>query len=183
MTLGKPTGTGVGWTRTPLTAPGRRKRSCVESTSTLIESLSTAGTSIGAAAANSTHVKALVAAAPASAAVPARKSRRARVRVMSVSVERSAVRQTLAHSQRNGQQGVDLAAVEDDGLFHEMRARVARERDAILITAGREQRRLAGVHDARDQKVRYRAHDAVLVRLDQGRAHGVAIALALVDIG
>jgi len=58
----------------------------VESTSTLIDRLSAIGTSIGAAEANSTHVKPPPTAAPARAAEIARKSRRPNMRVMSASI-------------------------------------------------------------------------------------------------
>jgi len=83
MTLGNPADTGVGCTLTPLTVLGRRKRLWVESTRTRIESLSTTGTSIGTADANSTHMKLSAAASPASAAEPVRKSRRPSLRIMS----------------------------------------------------------------------------------------------------
>jgi hypothetical protein len=51
--VGDPADPGVRCTLTPLTVAGRRKRLCVESTSTPIESLSTTGTSIAVAAAKS----------------------------------------------------------------------------------------------------------------------------------
>jgi len=44
---------------------------------------------------------------------------------------------------------VDLPAVEDDGLFRKVRAARCIERDVILVTAGREQHRVAGAHHPR----------------------------------
>jgi hypothetical protein len=58
-----------------LTIAGRKKRLCVESTSTRIDSFSITGTSIGAADVTSTLVNPPPIAAPASAAEPARNSR------------------------------------------------------------------------------------------------------------
>src|SRR5258705_9224615 len=67
---------------TPCVCSGRKNASKLESTRTRIESLSTAGTSIGAALAISMHENAFAAAAPASAAVALRKSRRGRLSVI-----------------------------------------------------------------------------------------------------
>src|SRR5215467_7339474 len=78
---------GVGCTLTPLTVPERRKRLWVESTSTLIDSLSTTGTSIGAAEANSTQVNPQAAEAAAIAAEAFRKSRRFSVSTIAVSLD------------------------------------------------------------------------------------------------
>ena len=78
---------GVGCTLTPLTVPERRKRLWVESTSTLIDSLSTTGTSIGSAEANSTQVNPQAAEAAAIAAEAFRKSRRFSVSTIAVSLD------------------------------------------------------------------------------------------------
>src|SRR5690242_2590419 len=50
---------------------------------------------------------------------------------------------------RNGEQRIDLAAVEDDGFFGEKR-RSSGHHHLVEVASGREQRGLAGVHDARD---------------------------------
>src|SRR6478735_445244 len=62
---------------------------------------------------------------------------------------------------RNGKQRIDQPAVEDDGLFGEC-SRPARlvDNDPIMIAASREQRRLPGMHDARDDEAGLRMHAA-----------------------
>src|SRR5215470_5086629 len=76
------------------TLSGRWKRFWLPSTRTRIESLSTTGTSIAAALANSTQVKPPAAAAPPTAAHPIKKSRRLNGSLMKPSVRSSLDSQT-----------------------------------------------------------------------------------------
>src|SRR5262249_45090377 len=92
--------------------------------STRIDNLSTTGASIGAAEASSTHVKLAVAAAPASAALPVRKSRRRKLQVIAPSMPCS-----IGHGCRGQQKQINQmsecepadgtsAAAQNEGLRH-----------------------------------------------------------------
>ena len=103
---------------------GAQEKIVVESTSTLIDSLSTIGTSIGAAEANSTHVKPPPTTAPARAAEPARKSRRPNMRVMSASIPcleaaRESKLKFTSQVRPNRLKSVDARDQRDRQQFHE----------------------------------------------------------------
>ena len=82
---------------------------------------------------------------------------------------------------RNRQQRVDQTAVEDHDLFGKRRG-IAVEHNAVAIAAGREQRGLAGVHDARNHETGARLEFAI-VGGDARRAQHVTVTLRLVDVG
>src|SRR4030081_621011 len=82
---------------------------------------------------------------------------------------------------RDRQQRIDLAAVEDHGLLGKKRGS-ARQHHPVEVASGREQRRVAGVHDARDHEIRARADAAAFGGLEAGGPENVTVALRLIDI-
>src|SRR5262249_45109241 len=84
--------------------------------------------------------------------------------------------------QRNGEQGIDQPAVENDDLLSKARP-VRIKHDVIVVAAGGEQRGLAALHDARDHEARLRLDGAPLAGREQRRPDQMTIALRFVDVG
>src|ERR1700682_6045149 len=88
----------------------------------------------------------------------------------------------VSELQREGEEGVDAAAVADhDALAKAERARALD--DDVEIAAGGEEIHAAVAHDAHDEERRLDPHRALRLAEQRGQPDQVAIGLALVDIG
>src|SRR6516162_6916659 len=82
---------------------------------------------------------------------------------------------------RDGQQGVEAAAVADDDTLHEAQA-AGFVADPIEVDSGREQIGSPVAHDARDQKGRLRSQAIVSGLADYRQPDDMAVAVPLVDV-
>src|SRR5258708_32534496 len=84
--------------------------------------------------------------------------------------------------ERNGEQRVDQAAVEDHDLLGKA-GFAGVEPDVVVVAAGGEQRGFAAVHDAGNDEARLRARGAATGGRDKRPPDEVAVTLRFVDVG